>query len=165
MRAPSQRAMETIQQKQQNSEALECVKEFLDQMKVDARVEEGVIGDSVAFLIRTSDAGLLIGEDGANLFALNYLLRKIIERKTNAPEAHFLIDVNDYQRRRFDELRDKARMGAQRVRYFKKEVALAPMSAFERRIVHLALQEYPDIMTESIGDGIVRRVVIKPSTI
>lgn len=165
MHAYSQIAMETIQQRQQNIEALECVKEFLDKMKVDASVEEGVIGDSVAFLVRTDDAGLLIGEDGANLFALNYLLRKIIERKTSTPEAHFLIDVNDYQRRRFDELRDKARMGAQRVRYFKREVTLEPMSAFERRIVHLALQEYPDIMTESMGEGVVRRVVIRPSAI
>ena len=76
-----------------------------------------------------------------------------------------MIDVNDYQRRRFDELKDKARMGAQRVRYFKKEVTLEPMSAFERRIVHLALQEYPDIVTESIGEGAERRVVIQLSSL
>lgn len=148
-----------------NTQALECVKEFLSAMDIDARIEEGVIGDSTAFLLRTHDAGLLIGEDGANLLALNYLVRKIVERRTGAQEAQFLIDVNDYQRRRFDEIRDKARMGAQRVRYFKKEVALEPMNAFERRIAHLVLQEYPDIVTESTGEGVMRRVVIKPSAI
>ena len=146
-----------------NTQALECVKEFLSAMQIEARVEEGVIGDSRAFLVRTQDAGLLIGEDGANLLAINHLLRKIVEKRTSVPEAQFLIDVNDYQRRRFDEIRDKARMGAQRVRYFKKEITLEPMNAFERRIVHLVLQEYPDIATESTGEGITRRVVIKPS--
>ncbi len=148
---------------EKSAAALECVKEFLSAMDIEARVEEGVIGDSTAFLIRTPDAGLLIGEEGANLLAINYLLRKIVERRTSVPEAQFLIDVNDYQRRRFEEIRDKARMGAQRVRYFKKDVALDPMNAFERRIVHLVLQEYPDIATESMGEGLARRVVIKPS--
>lgn len=156
--------METEPAKNNNVE-LECVKEFLQNMSIEARVEEGVIGDSVAFLVRTDDAGLLIGEDGQNLFALNYVLRKIIERKTQKPDAQFIIDVNDYQRRRFDELRDRARMSAQRVRYFKKEVTLEPMSAFERRIVHMALQEYPDIETQSIGQGPERRVVITLSSI
>ena len=145
-----------------NSEILECIKEFLGQMDVEASVEEGVIGDSTAFLVHTSDAGLLIGEDGANLYALNYLLRKIIERKLESDDhSQFMIDVNDYQRRRFDELKDKARMGAQRVRYFKKEVTLEPMSAFERRIVHEFLSDATDLETESKGEGLSRRVVIK----
>ena len=147
----------------QSTEILACVKEFLGRMDIDASVEEGMIGDTSAILIHTPDAGLLIGENGINLLALNYLLRRVIERKLAVAEAQFMIDVNDYQRRRFDELRDKARMGAQRVRYFKKEVTLEPMSAFERRIVHLALQEYPDIETESLGEGPERRVVIRPS--
>ena len=157
--------METTTAVQLNAAALECIREFLGKMNIEARIEEGVIGDSAAFLIRTDDAGLLIGEDGQNLFALNYLLRKMVEKKTNAQECQFIVDVNDYQRRRFDELRDKARMSAQRVRYFKKEVTLEPMSAFERRVIHLALQEYPDIATESIGDGHERRVVIKLSSL
>ncbi|MEK7630748.1 MAG: R3H domain-containing nucleic acid-binding protein [Patescibacteria group bacterium] len=148
-----------------NNKAIECAREFLAAMNVNARIEEGVIGDSVALLIHTDDAGLLIGENGDNLQALNYILRRVIERKTGTPEAQLMIDVNDYQRRRFDDLRDKARMGAQRVRYFKKEVTLEPMTAFERRIVHMALQEYPDIATESEGQGLTRRVVIKPLVI
>ncbi|MEK7576914.1 MAG: R3H domain-containing nucleic acid-binding protein [Patescibacteria group bacterium] len=153
------------EQLQQNNEALECVKEFLNQMNIEAKVEEGVIGDSAAFCIRTDDAGLLIGEDGQNLFALNYLLRRVLEKKTQDSDVQYIIDVNDYQRRRFDELKDKARMGAQRVRYFKKDITLEPMSAFERRIVHMALQEYPDIATESVGMGPERKVVIRLSTL
>ncbi|MSR76565.1 MAG: hypothetical protein EXS68_03160 [Candidatus Ryanbacteria bacterium] len=153
--------MEETQVTTTNSKAIECAREFLAVMNINARIEEGVIGDSNALLIRTDDAGLLIGENGDNLQALNYILRRVIERKTGTPEAQLMIDVNDYQRRRFDDLRDKARMGAQRVRYFKKEVTLEPMTAFERRIVHMALQEYPDIATESEGQGPTRCVVIK----
>lgn len=156
--------METTTEKQHTA-PIEFVREFLNKMNIEARVEEGVIGDSTAFLIRTDDAGLLIGEGGGNLFALNYLLRKIVEKQTGSSDKQFLIDVNDFQRRRFDELRDVARMSAQRVRYFKKDVTLDAMSAFERRIVHMALQEYPDIETQSIGQGLERRVVIKLSSL
>ncbi len=157
--------MEETQVTTTNSKAIECAREFLAMMNVNARVEEGVIGDSAALLIRTDDAGILIGENGDNLQALNYILRRVIERKTGVSENQLMIDVNDYQRRRFDDLRDKARMGAQRVRYFKKEVTLEPMTAFDRRVVHMALQEYPDIATESEGQGSTRCVVIKPSAI
>ena len=81
---------------------LEFIREFLDHMDVHAVVDEGVIGDSSAFLVRTEDAGLLIGEDGQNLLALTHLLRKVIEKKLPTTPPHFIIDVNDYQRRRFD---------------------------------------------------------------
>ena len=139
----------------------ECITQLLKKMQIDATVEEGLIGDTVTLTVRTPEAGLLIGDEGQHLFAFNYLLKKIVERQL--PEApHFIVDVNDYQRRRFEELRDQARMGAQRVRYFKKEVMLDPMTAYERRLVHLTLQEYPDITTESTGTGPERKVVIKP---
>ena len=93
------------------------------------------------------------------------MLRRVLEKKMQASEVQYIIDVNDYQRRRFDELKDKARMGAQRVRYFKKDITMEPMSAFERRIVHMALQEYPDIATESVGSGPERKVVIRLSAL
>ncbi|MFC1595273.1 protein jag [Patescibacteria group bacterium] len=149
-------------QNKNNQSIIESVNELLSKMDIKATVEEGMMGDTSTFVIRTSEAGLLIGEDGQNLLALNYLLRKMAEKKLGQQPPYFIIDVNDYQRRRFDELKDRARMGAQRVRYFKKEVALQPMDALERRVVHMALQEYPDITTQSTGEGPQRRVVIKP---
>lgn len=153
--------MEIVTEEQKKA-VRECVEEFLREMSIEAKVEEGVIGDSIAYIVRTDDAALLIGEDGQNLFALNYMLKRIIEKRFPGIAIQFMLDVNDYRRRRFEELKDQARMSAQRVRYFKKEVVLEPMSAFERRIVHLVLQEYPDIVTESTGQGSGRRVVIRP---
>ena len=134
---------------------------LLSKIGVSANVEESVVGDTITFAIRTNEAGILIGEDGQSLSALNHIVKKIIEKEFKE-RPQFMIDVNDYKRKHYEELKDRARMDAQRVRYFKKEVAMQPMTAFDRRIVHMSLQEYPDIVTESIGDGITRRIVIKP---
>ena len=73
-----------------------------------------------------------------------------------------MLDINDYHKKRIEEVKDLARMHAQRVRYFKKDIEMRPMNSYERRIVHTVLQEYPDIETESVGAGLERRVVIKP---
>ncbi|OHA05983.1 MAG: hypothetical protein A2934_04020 [Candidatus Sungbacteria bacterium RIFCSPLOWO2_01_FULL_47_10] len=74
----------------------------------------------------------------------------------------FFLDVNGYRAGRLDELKEEARGVAKRVRLYRKEVRLRPMNSFERRVIHTALAEYPDIMTESIGDAERRAVVIKP---
>ena len=139
----------------------ERIIKLVGKMGIEVKIEEGVIGDTTTFTIRTREGGLLIGEEGQSLMALNYILRKTLEKELKEKTPKFLVDVNDYHRKRFEELRDQARMGAQRVRYFKKEFELPPMTSFERRVIHVTLQEYPDIKTESVGLGRDRRVVIK----
>jgi len=138
------------------------VRGILDRLGVryELAFQEG--GDGSWFLINTDEAPLLIGEGGQNLSALNYLIKKITEKKYPGGFPGFSLDVNDYQKKKIDEIKDLARMHAQRVRYFKKDVELRPMNAYERRVVHSCLQEYPDITTESKGEGLERRVVIKP---
>lgn len=123
--------------------------------------------ESPKFIIKTRDSGILIGENGKNFIALNHIIKKIIETKfsnedADAEKIQFSIDINDYQARKIEELKNTARMAAQRVRYFKKDVEMNPMSSYDRRIVHSVLSEYPDITTESSGEGENRRVVIKP---
>ena len=142
--------------------AAQHLETLLKLMGVSGTLEEGALGDTLTLTIRTPEAGVLIGEDGARLQALNHMIRRIMEHELGHDSAQILVDVNDYRRKQYEELRDQARMGAPRVRYFKKEVVLAPMSAFERRIVHVTLQEYPDITTESTGEGHARCVVIRP---
>lgn len=113
------------------------------------------------FNIEVRDARFLIGERGANLACLEYLLKKIVQKQH--PDApNFSLDVNDYKLKRSEMLRDEVKSIAKKVRMYRKEIILKPMSSFERRIIHMALAEYPDITTESIGEGRDRRVVIKP---
>jgi spoIIIJ-associated protein len=138
---------------------------ILEKLTVEGEISVIESSEYPQFIIRTQEAGILIGEDGQHLIALNHLIKKIAEnefKKNELERIQFFLDINDYQAKKTEELKNLARMGAQRVRYFKKEVELEPMSSYERRIIHAALTEYPDITTESAGEDPNRRVVIKP---
>ena len=148
-------------QKQKIDFIQETINTILNKIGVKYSLEYQEGGEGSWYIIHTEDSSLLIGEGGKNLLALNYIVRRIAEKKYDE-DAHFLIDINDYHKKRLDEVKDQARMHAQRVRYFKKDIEMPPMNAYERRIVHSVLQEYPDVKTESTGTGLDRRVVIKP---
>ena len=75
-----------------------------------------------------------------------------------------VIDVEGYKQRRCEGLRALAARLADQVKTRKMPFSMEPMSPFERRVVHLALADRRDIITESTGVGLNRKVVIKPST-
>jgi spoIIIJ-associated protein len=123
-------------------------------------------------MIETPDSGFIIGRDGETLRSLNHLVQKIVEK--NLPVIHsseegatpergpsVFIDVNGYQKKRFENLKNIAHMMAERARYFKSNIEVDPMPAYERRIIHMFLESAKDIKTESEGYGPNRRVVIK----
>lgn len=138
--------------------------QILEKLGISGEISVLESGECPQIIIRTQEAGLLIGENGQHLIALSHLLKKIADnkfKKNNLEKIQFLLDVNDYQAKKIEELKNLARMSAQRVKYFKKEVEMEPMSSYERRIIHSALTEYPDIETKSTGEDPNRRVVIK----
>lgn len=106
---------------------------------------------------------------GEALFAINHLVRRIIENKTSHNEElnekqrglGILVDVNGFQKKRIENIHATAHMMAERARYFKSNIEIDPMPAFERRIVHEFLSDATDLKTESQGEGFSRRVVIK----
>lgn len=140
------------------------IETLLVKLNIGGEIEPIDTGEGIRFLVRTHEGSLLIGENGQNLLALNHVVKKIAEKSINDPERKiiFSLDVNDYQAKRIEDLKNLARLNVQRVRYFKKEIVLKPMTSFERRIIHSALTEYPDVMTESTGEEPNRKVVIKP---
>lgn len=141
----------------------ETIQGLLEKLGCSGSVNFIEYPENLFFNIQTRDGGLLIGEDGERLRALNHIVHKMAEHNFGGKELpRFFVDVNDYQKQKIEELKDLARLSAQRVRYFKKEVEMQPMSAYERRIIHATLTEYPDIVTQSTGEGEERRVVIKP---
>lgn len=148
----------------QDMETTVCqeIEGFLKLVNTDGRVSpDESLHFGLRFNIEVNDARFLIGERGTNLASLEYLLKKIVQKKF--PEApNFSLDVNDYKLRRSEALREEVKSVAKKVRMYRKEIILKPMSAFERRIIHMALAEYPDITTESVGEDEDRRVVIKP---
>jgi spoIIIJ-associated protein len=113
------------------------------------------------FVIKTNEPEVLIGRDGVTLLAINHIVRRMSEKDDSPPESNFIIDVNDYQKNKLDELKQKAKMMAERARFFKSSIPLEPMSSYERMIVHSFLASFGDLVTESAGDGPGRHVVIK----
>ena len=127
----------------------------------DVSVETDERIKSFRFVVSTPDSAILIGERGDRLLAINHLVKRIVERELGDENISFLIDVNDYQKKRIDDIRMKAHMLAERARYFKSSVEMDPMSSYERMIVHSEFTEVPDIATESAGYGKDRRVILK----
>jgi len=151
------------------------LKELLDAAGIPHKgISQKEAAGQVIFSIETAeDPRALIGNYGDTIHAIDYLVKKIVERRTEAPhetggeeeggDMLFLVDVNDYRTQKIKDLQTKALMMAERARSFQYDVELSPMSAYERLIVHTTLQDAPNVKTESQGEGRNRRVVIKYS--
>ncbi len=109
----------------------------------------------------SEDSKYLIGKGGANLVAIQHLLR-IIFKKQSSERLSFSLDVNEYREKQHQNLVRLAESAAQRVLGEKKPFIMEPMSAYERRIIHATISEIDGVKTESIGEGEDRKVVIKP---
>lgn len=127
-----------------------------------SKCEISMDGRIIWCAIETPDSRHMIGRDGETLRSLNHLVRKMVEKNVSEEESsNIFVDVNGYQKKRFDNLKSIAHMMAERARYFKSSVLIDPMPAQDRRIIHMFLENQNDIKTESEGYGPSRRVVIK----
>ncbi len=158
---------EEIQAAEASPEALEAGREILDEllkhMGLDVTVSVET-GETSKLDVRGSDAdkealGALIGRKGERLSALQHLVNLMLSRKLGA-WTRVLVDVEDYRGRRERQLNEIATRAAEKVTESGKMLQLEPMPALERRWIHLALRNNPEIATQSIGEEPHRRVVI-----
>lgn len=105
--------------------------------------------------------GALIGRKGERLSALQHIVNLMLSRELGA-WTRILVDVEDYRGRRERQLREIAERAAQRVVETGKMLQLEAMPALERRWVHLALRNHPDVATQSIGEEPNRRIIVLP---
>jgi len=119
---------------------------------------------SIGLNIEGEDLGILIGRRGQTLVSLQYIVRIIVSHKMQV-QLPIVLDVEGYKQRRCEGLRTLATRLAEQVRNRKTPFTMEPMSAFERRIIHITLANHPDVITESIGIGDGRKVVITPKTL
>lgn len=110
--------------------------------------------------IDQAESGFLIGQGGNNLDSLQHLARLLVNKQIGH-SSRFILDVNNYRKHRIDLLRETAKDIAKQVLMEKTSLALRPMPAYERRIIHMALADYPSIDTESVGDEPERRIVVR----
>ncbi len=151
--------------------AVEVTRELLDLLGIDARVE-AIDNLSVVPLddddprtmfldISGRDLGLLIGRRGENLGQLQYLVTLLVNRRLPGFNR-VILDVEGYRLRREESLIGLAERVARQVARSRRPVALDPMPANERRVIHMVLRPHPDVSTESHGEGTMRRITVLP---
>jgi spoIIIJ-associated protein len=146
----------------------QTIEEFLGKIGFETEVEikneaqedkENIVCD-----IKTKeDSNLLIGQYGVNLQAVQHLLRLIIRKKLPDERAHFIIDVNSYRQQKNQSIIEQAQEAAQQAITEGRVIIMRPMTAYERRIVHMELSKNEKVVTESIGEADGRKVVVKPA--
>lgn len=138
-------------------------KEFLTGMfaKMDLPVviEKMSSKDKITYQIHGDDVGILIGKHGQTLDAIQYLTNLVTNRKTGH-RCRIVVDVENYRSRREDTLVQLAKRLASKVKHSHQKVALEPMNAYERKIIHLTLQNDTSIVTDSEGEEPYRHIVI-----
>ncbi len=138
------------------------IQEFVDHLGIETEsIEPSSIGAHQMYNIRTKDSKRLIGPHGEHLRSFNYLIRRFAERKFEDKDTRFLVDVNGYQLNKIQELEQKAKLLAERVRTFRSSAEMTPMTAYERMIIHSLFTDDPEITTESEGMGKTRHIILK----
>jgi spoIIIJ-associated protein len=140
------------------------IEEILGNMGIAASIEvEDSITKGLVFNVNTHDTYMLIGRQGAHLHALQTLVQAISAKRLRGMEySPFMLDVDDYKRKREWFLKETAKQAVEKAKRIGKPVALEPMPNFERKIVHAYLQDhFPDVSSESTGIDPRRRVVVR----
>ena len=136
---------------------------LLSKMGVSAmanlRTKHSDTHDGPVFEIEGDDAGLLIGRRGETLRALQSIVR-YISSKTLGYKTNLMIDVENYQQKRYSSLAKLTENVATKVIDSGRPIKLEPMPSNERRVVHMTLAEHPEVTTESMGSGDSRQVVV-----
>jgi len=142
-------------------ETKQLVEEFIKQMGVNVNKINILEYDdnNVNIDLKTDKDSLIIGKRGKTLEALQYLVN-IIFNKNREKRVKIILDVQGYRDKRVQSLQKLAKNLALKVKQTRRDKVLEPMNPYERKIIHSALQNNKDIKTESIGNGIFKKVKI-----
>jgi spoIIIJ-associated protein len=138
----------------------ELVAGLLERMGIRGTVAVRQMGDPIILDISGRELGPLIGWRGENLRALQTVVNMLMSR--HAGERRVIVDVERYRQRREHTVREIAFRAARQVKATGDPITLDPMQPFERRAIHIALEEDPDVTTVSVGEEPNRRLVVEP---
>lgn len=140
----------------------EILGNILSHMGIDYKLDIEDTPDTTFMNINSAGVdGLLIGRRGETLASLQHVVNRIFTGRTGQ-HSKITIDVGGYVKRKHRLLIERARKVADRVRKTGKEFDFEPLKASDRRIIHLAVAELGDVTTYTIGDGLMRKVVVTP---
>ena len=151
--------------KKRNEKILQITCDFLGQISFE--VEKAFVEDveeeenQVLVGITVANPAGLIGFRGRNLAAVQLILSLMVRNQVGE-NIRVLLDINNYRNEQKERLTNMVRNLAEKCLTSNKDVALANMSSYERRICHMVISEMEGVMSESEGEGEQRHVVLKP---
>ncbi|TET14455.1 MAG: KH domain-containing protein [Actinobacteria bacterium] len=144
--------MEKIKQILKKSIELICLGE---EVKIDTDSKE------LKLSVRGNDLGIAIGRDGKNMQALEYIINLIGKRKKLLCR-NVTIDIKDYRKKKIDKIKNTAVIMAKKAISEGRKIALKPMGAYERKMIHNLLAKFKDVTTRSSYEEPNRRIIIYP---
>ena len=139
--------------------ANQFLQNVLDKMQIEVTIEKMVTPEKIILHIHGKNLGILIGKHGQTLDSLQYLTNLVANRNAEN-RMYIMVDVENYRTRREETLIQLAQRLAMRVKNNHNKIILEPMNGYERKIIHMALQDIPYVRTESEGEDPYRHIVI-----
>jgi len=137
------------------------IEEFFKTIGVDGEIEIKEKEDIIEVNLSTEESGIVIGHHGDTLEALQLISALILQKKTGEFKR-VSVEVGDYKKNRSEWLTNLASETKERVLAENKEVHLYDLKSWERRVIHLLLQDDKEVLSESTGEGKDRILVVKP---
>lgn len=129
------------------------LQDMLEMLGFQATVSSSPLDDGVVLHIDTPEAGRLIGRQGQHLQDLKLLLTRMMQKQYPETPRRIMVDVENYLEKQNDELIQQARQAVDKVKRWGDAVELPAMNSFNRRVVHQALADDPEIETISVAIG------------
>jgi spoIIIJ-associated protein len=141
----------------------ELIERFAASLGLHCRVDLEEDEETITASCAGRDLGLLIGKHGQTIDALQYLANAVVHRDPAAPRRSIVVDAAGYRARRQSALDALAVRSAERALQSGGPVELDPMTAVERKVVHLRLKEFDGVETASEGTEPNRYVIVRPA--
>ena len=141
--------------------AKELMMGLLERMEMDTELEGFLREGDIYLEVKGDKRGILIGKHGHTLESLQFLINRMVNKRLKEP-VRVILDINDYRKRRADNLKKMAVRLGEKVKTVGHGLTIGPFSAHDRRIIHIALKEDPLLRTESLGEGETKRIKILP---
>ncbi|MGD2187814.1 MAG: RNA-binding cell elongation regulator Jag/EloR [Desulfobacterales bacterium] len=134
---------------------------IVDSITTDAQISVEEDSERIFFKVNGGNAGILIGKRGQTLEAIQSIVEKVVNKRREN-RTRVLVDIEGYLETRKENLEKLAMRLAEKSKRISKPISLGQMNAYDRRIVHIALKDNPDVQTRSRGEGPLRKLVIFP---
>lgn len=142
--------------------AQEYLKGILDRMGIDADITVGAQDDKIMLTVECDNVERVIGRRGQVVDALQHLVGKMVAQHREGRGKPIIVDAGNYRAKHVERLESLARRMGEKASETQASVPLSPMSAYDRRIIHMTLADVAGVSTQSEGEGDQRHVVVVP---